>query len=61
MIQTPAKCEWIRKGLPLCPIGDSCTGKSHLLIALGTEVAMAGHRGEYVLATELVKEFRRSR
>lgn len=29
---------------PLCLIGDSGTGKSHLLIALGTEAAMAGFR-----------------
>lgn len=36
MVHTLAKCEWIKKGLPLCLIGDSGTGKSHLLIALGT-------------------------
>ncbi|MCX4719190.1 ATP-binding protein [Streptomyces virginiae] len=38
-IHTLAKCEWVRKGQPLCLIGDSGTGKSHLLIALGTEAA----------------------
>jgi DNA replication protein DnaC len=42
--------------LPLCLIGDSGTGKSDLLIALGTEAAMAGHRVRYVLATKLVNE-----
>lgn len=51
-----AKCEWIKKSLPLCLIGDSGTGKSHLLIALGTEAAMAGYRVKYVLATKLVNE-----
>ncbi|MDX3593781.1 IS21-like element helper ATPase IstB [Streptomyces sp. ID03-2B] len=56
MIRTLAKCEWIKKGLPLCLIGDSGTGKSHLLIALGTEAAMAGYRVKYVLATKLVNE-----
>ena len=30
-IHTLAKCDWVRKGLPLCLIGDSGTGKSHLL------------------------------
>jgi DNA replication protein DnaC len=45
MVHTLASCEWIRKGQPLCLIGDSGTGKSHLLIALGTEAAMAGFRG----------------
>ena len=44
MIHTLAKCEWVQKGQPLCLIGDSGTGKSHLLIALGTEAAMAGYR-----------------
>ncbi|GAA1213552.1 hypothetical protein GCM10009578_065490 [Streptomyces rhizosphaericus] len=28
-----ATCEWIAKGYPLCLIGDSGTGKSHLLVA----------------------------
>lgn len=36
--------------------GDSGTGESHLLIALGTEAAMAGFRVKYVLATKLVNE-----
>ncbi|MGP3769653.1 IS21-like element helper ATPase IstB [Streptomyces sp. SDT5-1] len=56
VIHTLAKCEWVKKGLPLCLIGDSGTGKSHLLIALGTEAAMAGFRVKYVLATKLVNE-----
>ncbi|MFJ4917848.1 IS21-like element helper ATPase IstB [Streptomyces sp. NPDC088726] len=55
-IHTLAKCEWIKKGMPLWLIGDSGTGKSHLLIALGTEAAMAGYRVKYVLATKLVNE-----
>jgi DNA replication protein DnaC len=37
MVPRLARCEWIKKGLPLCLIGDTGTGKSHLLIALGTE------------------------
>ncbi|MGH3429659.1 MAG: IS21-like element helper ATPase IstB [Mycobacteriales bacterium] len=58
MIHTLAKCEWVQRGLPLCLIGNSGTGKSHLLIALGTEAAMAGHRVRYTytLATKLVNE-----
>lgn len=32
---------WIKKGLPHCLIGDSGTGKSHLLIALGIKAATA--------------------
>nr|WP_083777819.1 IS21-like element helper ATPase IstB [Segniliparus rotundus] len=55
-IHTLAKCDWVKKGLPLCLIGDSGTGKSHLLIALGTEAAMAGHRVRHTLATKLVNE-----
>nr|WSZ20633.1 IS21-like element helper ATPase IstB [Streptomyces canus]WSZ21094.1 IS21-like element helper ATPase IstB [Streptomyces canus] len=55
-IHTLAKCDWVKKGLPLCLIGDSGTGKSHLLIALGTEAAMHEYRVKYVLATKLVNE-----
>ncbi|MER5532583.1 IS21-like element helper ATPase IstB [Streptomyces mirabilis] len=55
-VNTLATCEWVKKGEPLCLIGDSGTGKSHLLIALGTEAAMHGFRVRYVLATKLVKE-----
>lgn len=35
---------------------DEGVGKSHLLIALGTEAAIADHRVKYVLATKLVNE-----
>uniref|UniRef100_UPI00359438BC IS21-like element helper ATPase IstB n=1 Tax=Streptomyces phaeochromogenes TaxID=1923 RepID=UPI00359438BC len=55
-INTLATCEWVRKGKPLCLIGDSGTGKSHPLIALGTEAAMKGYRVRYTLATKLVNE-----
>lgn len=56
IVHTLASCEWVKKGQPLCLIGDSGTGKSHLLIALGTEAAMAGFRVKYTLATKLVNE-----
>ena len=55
-IHTLAKCDWVKNGKPLCLIGDSGTGKSHLLIALGTEAAMAGYRVKYTLATKLANE-----
>jgi len=55
-VHTLAACDWVRKGQPLCLIGDSGTGKSHLLIALGTEAAMAGFRVRYTLAAKLVNE-----
>lgn len=45
-----------RKGDPLCLIGDSGTGKSHLLIGLGTAAAQQGFRVRYTLATKLVNE-----
>ncbi len=47
---------WVAAGQPLCLIGDSGTGKSHLLIGLGTAAAEAGHRVRYVLASRLVNE-----
>ena len=48
--------DWVRKGQPLCLIGDSGTGKSHLLIGLGTAAAEKGFRVKYTLATRLVNE-----
>ena len=56
LIAQLAACAWVTKGEPLCLIGDSGTGKSHLLIGLGAAAAMAGHRVKYVLAAKLVNE-----
>jgi len=55
-INTLAGCGWVSKGQSLCLIGDSGTGKSHLLIGLGTAAAHAGHTVRYVLAAKLVNE-----
>lgn len=55
-INTLATGDWVRKGKPLCLIGDSGTGKSHLLIGLGTAAAEKGFRVKYTLATRLVNE-----
>jgi DNA replication protein DnaC len=56
VISQLATCAWVREGHPLCLIGDSGTGKSHLLIGLGTAAAEAGHRVRYTLASKLVNE-----
>ena len=56
VINTLAKGDWIAKGRPLCLIGDSGTGKTHLLIGIGTAAAEAGYRVRYVLASRLVNE-----
>ena len=42
--------DWVRAGQPLCLVGDSGTGKTHLLIALGTAAAEHGYRVKYTLA-----------
>jgi len=55
-IHTLATSDWVRTGQPLCLIGDSGTGKSHLLIGLGTAAAENGYRVKYTLATKLVNE-----
>lgn len=55
-IHTLASGDWIRKGAPLCLIGDSETGKSHRFIGLGTAAAEKGCRVKYTVATRLVKE-----
>ncbi|GAA4977231.1 hypothetical protein GCM10023257_13060 [Streptomyces hyderabadensis] len=56
VVNNLATCEWVRKGQPLCLIGDSGTGKSHLLIGLGAAAAMAGYRVRYAVAAKLVNE-----
>jgi DNA replication protein DnaC len=48
--------DWVSAGQPLCLIGDSGTGKTHLITALGTAAAEAGHRVRYVTAAALVNE-----
>lgn len=65
LISNLATCEWVKQGEPLCLIGDSGTGKSHLLIGtgkshlligLGSAAAMAGFRVRYTLVAKLVNE-----
>ncbi|MCL2424337.1 MAG: IS21-like element helper ATPase IstB [Micrococcales bacterium] len=51
-----ATCGWVGRGEPVCLIGDSGTGKSHLLIALGTLAAEHGYKVRYTLATKMVNE-----
>ena len=51
-----ATSAWVKAGHPLCLIGDSGTGKSHLLIGLGTAAAESGYRVRYTLASKLVNE-----
>lgn len=48
--------DWVATGVPLCLLGDSGTGKTHLLIGAGTAAAEAGYRVRYVLASRLVNE-----
>jgi DNA replication protein DnaC len=56
VIHQLATCAWVKAGHPLCLIGDSGTGKSHLLIGLGLAAAQAGYRVRYTLAARLVNE-----
>ena len=47
---------WITAGEPVVLLGDSGTGKTHLLIALGTAAAEAGRRVRYITTAALVNE-----
>jgi DNA replication protein DnaC len=51
-----ARGAWIDAGEPLVALGDSGTGKTHLLIALGTAAAEQGRRVRYVTCAGLVNE-----
>jgi DNA replication protein DnaC len=47
---------WIDAGEPVVLLGDSGTGKSHLLIGIGIAAAEAGRRVRYVTTAALVNE-----
>ncbi len=47
---------WIEAGQPLVLLGDSGTGKTHLLIALGTAAAEQGRRVRYITTAALANE-----
>jgi DNA replication protein DnaC len=51
-----AGCSWVSAGEPLVLLGDSGTGKTHLLIGLGTAAAERGLRVRYVTTAALVNE-----
>jgi DNA replication protein DnaC len=55
-INTLCDPAWVVAGQPLCLIGDSGTGKSHLLIGIGTAIAEAGYKVRYATAANLVNE-----
>ncbi|MBO0815537.1 MAG: IS21-like element helper ATPase IstB [Actinobacteria bacterium] len=56
--QVASLCDpaWVRAGQPLVMIGNSGTGKSHLLIGIGTAIAEAGLKVRYTTAANLVNE-----
>ncbi|WP_399932089.1 IS21-like element helper ATPase IstB [Streptomyces kanamyceticus] len=56
MVCTLADPAWVTGRQPLCLIGDSGTGKSHLLIGIGTAIAEAGLRVRYTTTVNLVNE-----
>jgi DNA replication protein DnaC len=55
-LATLAKGRWIDAGEPVVLLGDSGTGKSHLLIGLGIAACEAGRRVRYLTCAALVNE-----
>lgn len=55
-IATLAAGEWITKGEPVVLLGDSGTGKTHLLIGAGIAAAEQGRRVRYTTCARLVNE-----
>ena len=47
---------WIDAGQPLVLLGDSGTGKTHLLIGLGLAACEQGRRVRYSTTAQLVNE-----
>lgn len=56
VVNTLTDPAWVTAGHPLCLIGDSGTGKSHLLIGIGTAIAEAGLKVRYTTCANLVNE-----
>ncbi|MEV8033618.1 IS21-like element helper ATPase IstB [Streptomyces sp. NPDC086182] len=56
LVGTLSDPSWVKAGQPLCLIGDSGTGKSHLLIGIGTAMAEAGLKVRYTTTVNLVNE-----
>ena len=56
VIATLATNNYIRSGDPVVLLGDSGTGKSHLLIGLGLAACEAGLRARYITAAQLANE-----
>lgn len=54
-----ASLEWIRAPENLALVGPAGTGKSHLLVALGSAAVEQGHRVRYFTAAELVESLYR--
>jgi DNA replication protein DnaC len=50
-----ASLEWLRGAENLCLIGPAGTGKSHMLVALGSAAVERGHRVRYFTAADLVE------
>jgi len=55
-VSTLASCAYLDAGVPVVLLGDSGTGKSHLLIGLGMAACEQGRRVRYVTAAQLVNE-----
>lgn len=55
-LATLASGAWIDAGQPVVLLGDSGTGKTHLLIALGLAACEQGRRVRYVTCAQLVNE-----
>ena len=56
MLAALERGEWIAQGEPVVLLGDSGTGKSHLLIGLGMAACQRGLRVRYTTAAQLVNE-----
>jgi DNA replication protein DnaC len=51
-----AGCGWVRQAQPLVLIGDSGTGKTHLLIGIGLAACAAGLKVRYATCAQLANE-----
>jgi DNA replication protein DnaC len=55
-LATLASGAYLKAGEPVVALGDSGTGKTHLLIGLGLAACEQGHRVRYITCAQLVNE-----
>jgi DNA replication protein DnaC len=53
-VQSLAACHFLEKGLNVCALGGSGTGKTHLMAAVGREAIQLGHTAKFLRVSDML-------